>query len=213
MARSGLTQAQARLALVQAQLGFARIDSPSAGVITEQFLYPGDMARPDAPLFTVMDLSAAVARGQFPEEQVGALRTGQNCRFEGLAGDEAHAGKLTVINAAVDPASRTVEAWCEIPNPDRRLKAGAFGRLTVIIGVSRKAVTVPPSAVHLDGEQSVVWTVGTDGLAHENRVQTGVRSADLVELVDGLRGGETVVVEGGYGLYDGVAVRTPESGE
>ena len=58
MAKSKVEQAQARLSLVKAQLDFAEIRSTSAGTITEQFMFPGDMAKPDAPIFTVMDLAS-----------------------------------------------------------------------------------------------------------------------------------------------------------
>jgi multidrug efflux pump subunit AcrA (membrane-fusion protein) len=213
IAESRLAQAEARLELAEVQLGYTRIDSPSRGVVTQQFLYPGDMARPDAPIFTVMDLSAAVARGQFPEETTAGLRAGQLCRFTGVdAPGAVHSGKLTVVSQSVDPVRRTVEVWCEIPNPDGKLKAGAFGELAVVTGVHPDAVTVPLAAVELDPDRKsgVVWTVGPDGLAHENHIEPGVMSETEVEIVSGLAAGATVVVEGGYGLSEGVAVTPAE---
>ena len=215
IAKSRLAQAKARLNLAEARLGYTRIDSPSHGVVTEQFLYPGDMARPDAPIFTVMDLSAAVIRGQFPEEDAGGLRVGQPCRFSALdAPGLPLSGKLTVINQAVDPMRRSVEAWCEIPNPGGKIKAGAYGDVSVAIDLHRGAVTVPLAAVEVepDRESGVVWTVGPDSRARRNRVKTGVVSRGTVEIKDGLGGGETVVIEGGYGLSEGMAVRRAEAG-
>lgn len=211
---SRLEQARARLKLVEAQLGYTRIDSPSNGVVTEQFLYPGDMARPDAPVFTVMDLSVAVARGQFPEERIPGLEAGQTCRFSAVdAPDSPRAGKLTVINQAVDPARRTVEAWCEIPNSDGALKAGAYGEVSVVRSVRRDAVVVPLASIQLEPnrDSGVVWTVGPDGIAHETQVEVGGVAGESAEIRSGLRGGETVVVEGGFGLSEGTQVRSPES--
>ena len=218
IAESRLAQAEAGRDLVQAQLAFAQIESPTAGFVTEQFLYPGDMARPDAPIFTVMDLSVAVARAQFPEEQAGGLRAGQDCRFVSLdVADIPHSGKLTVVNQAVDPARRTVEAWCEIPNSEGGLKAGIFGQVSVVTGLQQEAVTVPLTAVEFDRDRTfgVVWSVTDDAgantrLVHKNHVKTGVVSASGVEILEGLRSGERVVVEGGYGLAEGLAVREAE---
>ena len=213
IAESRLASAQAKLDLAAAQLAFAQIVSPSPGVVTDQFLYPGDMARPDAPLFTVMDLSVAVARGQFPEEKAGGLRVGQACRFTGVdASADAHQGKLTVVNQAVDPLRRTIEAWCEIPNSDGAVKAGVFGELTVVLDVHHDALTVPLAAVEFDADRAngVVWTVTSDDLVHENHAQVGVVSASTVEILTGLKSGDTVVVEGGYGLSDGLTVRLAE---
>lgn len=213
IAESRLASAQAKLDLAAAQLAFAQIVSPSPGVVTDQFLYPGDMARPDAPLFTVMDLSVAVARGQFPEEKAGGLRVGQACRFTGVdASADAHQGKLTVVNQAVDPLRRTIEAWCEIPNSDGAVKSGVFGELTVVLDVHRDALTVPLAAVEFDLNRAngVVWTVTSDNLVRENHAKVGVVSAAAVEILEGLKSGDTVVVEGGYGLSDGLAVRLAE---
>jgi membrane fusion protein (multidrug efflux system) len=172
------------------------------------------MARPDAPVFTVMDLSVAVARAQFPEERTGDLRIGQECRFASVdAPDLARPGKVTVVSQAVDPLRRTVEVWCEISNGGGAVKAGAFGVVAIITGIHQGAVTVPSEAVQLDPDRKagVVWTVGADGLAHENHVTTGVISPTSVEIREGVAKGQTVVVEGGYGLSEGVTVRQTES--
>ena len=128
IAESQVEQAKARLATVEAQLRFAEIRSPFAGTVTDQFMYPGDLAKPDTPIFTVMDLSVAVARAQVPETQAGSIRAGQPCSFASSdASAGAATGQITVVSRAVDPAKRTVEVWCEIANPERRLRAGAFG--------------------------------------------------------------------------------------
>ncbi len=213
IAESGLSQAKARSQFVEAQLGFGRVESPSPGYVTDQFLYPGDMAQPGTPIFTVMDLSTVVARGHFPEENAGELRRGQDCRFAGIDSlNGGHAGKLTVVNQAVDAARRSVEAWCEIPNRDSGIKAGLFGQVSVVTGRRRDAVTVPRAAVEFDRdrERGVVWSVGADNRAHEHRVRTGVVSPTTVEVLDGIEIGATVVVEGGYGLSEGLAVRHSE---
>jgi multidrug efflux system membrane fusion protein len=122
-------------------------------------------------------------------------------------------GKLTVINQAVDGLRRTVEAWCEIPNSDASIKAGAYGDLTVVIGVHPQAVTVPLAAVQFepDRDYGVVWTVVSDGRATRLQVKVGAVAGDVAEIESGLRGNETVVVEGGYGLSEGMTVRRAES--
>ncbi|MBI1356823.1 MAG: efflux RND transporter periplasmic adaptor subunit [Acidobacteria bacterium] len=216
IAQSRLDQAKARLQFVGAQLSYARIESPLAGVVTEQFLYPGDIARPDSPIFTVMDLSVAVARSQFPEERTAGLRAGQPCRFSAVDVRRSDSvGKLTVINQAVDPVRHTVEVWCEIPNADGALRAGAYGEVAIVRGVHPNAVVVPLASVQLapDRQSGVVWTVGSDGAAHQAHVDVGVVTSEAAEIHAGLRGGETVVIEGGFGLSEGVPVRSAGSSQ
>lgn len=212
MAESRLEQAKARLAYIQAQLDFTRLRSPFAGVITEQFLYPGDMAKPDAPVFTVSDLSVAVARAQVPEAEAAPVKLGQQCLFSSVDLPEPRRGQVTVVNQAVDPARRTVEVWCEIPNPGYRLRAGVFGEVAVITRVEHRALTVPQAAVQFQEgtPQGIAIVVDSRGLAHQREVLTGYRADGNVQILRGLSAGELVAVEGGYGLPDGTRVRVME---
>jgi len=213
IAESRLEQAQARLAYIEAQLQFTRLRSPFAGTVTEQFLYPGDMAKPDAAVFTIVDLSVAVARAQVPEAEAGAVRAGQQCSFSSVDGGGAgHAGHVSVVNQAVDPARRTVEVWCELPNPGRSLRAGAFGEVRIATATEPRAVTVPLAAVQfVEGtRKGTVLVVDDKGLARWREVEAGQAADGKVQIKQGLKGGEVVVIEGGYGLPDETEVRVEE---
>src|SRR5262249_45477172 len=79
IARSRVEQARARLSVIDAQLAFTEVRSSFGGTVTEQFAFPGDMAKPDAPIFTIADLSVAVARAQVPETDARRVRPGATC--------------------------------------------------------------------------------------------------------------------------------------
>src|SRR5215813_4919351 len=220
IAQSRLEQAKARLAGIIAQLEFTEIRSPFAGVITEQMMFPGDMAKPDAPIFTVMNLSVAIARAQAPEAESRAVRQGQACGFAPVdQTGSAFSGRVTTINQAVDPARRTIEIWCEISNPQnggqRRLKGGDFGSLAITVGAARRSVVVPVAAVQFaeGGKKGTVIVVDDKNIAHAKEVETGETVGGKVRIVEGLNGGETVIVEGGYGLPDKTEVRNKEEKE
>ncbi len=215
IARSRVQQAKARLAATEAQLQFTELRSPSAGVITEQFLYPGDMAKPEAPVFTVMDLSTVVARAQVPETDAVRIRTGQACSFEATDGTSSGSGRVTVVNKAVDMARRTVEVWCEMPNPGTKLRAGVFGNVSVVTGAVQNATLVPLAAVQfVEGTRTgAVYTVDAQKIAHKKDVETGETAERKVEIRKGVAAGEVVIVEGGYGLPDGTQVNILEGGK
>lgn len=211
IAQSSRDQAKARLAQAVAQMEFAAIRSPFAGAITEQMMFPGDLAKPDAIIFTVMDLSVAIARAQMPETQGGDIRKGQACNFTPAdAHDASFTGRISVINQVVDPQRRTFEIWCEIPNPQRRLKGGVFGSLSITTGVASKSVVVPLSAVQFaEGERKgIVMVVDDKRIAHVREVETGEVIEGRVRILSGLSGGETVITEGGYSLPDGTEIRS-----
>lgn len=212
IARSRLEQANARLEGVNAQLGFTQIRSPFAGVITEQMMFPGDMAKPDAPMFTIMDLSVAVARAQTPEAASRNVKIGQTCSFAPADGSNSFSGRITTISQAVDPQRRTVEVWCEIPNGDRRLKGNEFGNVSIITGYAPQSVIVPVAAVQFaeEGHKGTVIVVDDKHIAHVTEVETGEVVNGKVQIIAGLQGGETVVIEGGYNLPDKTEVKKKE---
>jgi len=213
IAESRLEQAKARLELLNTQLQYAKLVSPFTGTIVEQLMYPGDMAKPESPIFTVMDISVAVARAQIPEAEAGAARIGQECLFiPADSHQSAYKGRIAVVNHAVDPARRTVEVWCEIPRREGELRSGVFGRLKIITGTVPKSVLVPLSAVQfLEGtRKGFVMIVDEKHTAHKRDVEAGETLADKVRITQGIGPGELIIVEGGYGLPDGTEVRPAE---
>lgn len=215
-AQSRLAQAGARLAGINAQLEFTTIRSPFAGVITDQMMYPGDMAKPDTPIFTVMNLSTVVARAQTPEAELRSIRQGQTCSFTPTdQPDAAYPGRIAVINQAVDPARRTVEVWCEIPNQMRRLKGGDFGALRITTGSARQSVVVPVAAVELaeDAKKGTVMVVDGKNVAHIREVETGEIIDGRVRILAGLNDKDNVIVEGGYHLPEGTKVEIRKHNE
>lgn len=214
IARSRIEQARARLSVIDAQLAFTEVRSPFSGTITEQFVFPGDMAKPDTPMFTVADLSVAIARGQAPESDAQEVRGGAACSLNPSDRPQTtYAGKVTVINQAVDPARRTVEVWCEIPNRNRELRAGVFGSLQIATRALPGVIVVPLQAVQFEEgtRHGFVMVVGPDRKARKRPVEAGPTSGGRVPIEKGLSKGDTVIVEGGYGLPEGTEVNWPEA--
>lgn len=213
IAQSRLEQAKARLALINTQLQFTELRSPFSGTITEQFLYPGDMAKPDAPVFTVVDLSITVARAQVPESDAASIHTKQPCGFIPVDSKEAqYDGRVSMVNKAVDPARRTVEVWCEIPQPKGGLRSGVFGTLSVLTGRIPNRIVIPQTAVQfVEGTRKGSVLVPDDKrIAHTREIEGGEVFDGKVEIKRGLNPGEMVITEGGYGLADGTQVRWTE---
>jgi RND family efflux transporter MFP subunit len=220
IAKSHVEQSKARLAQADAQLSYTHITTPFAGTVTEQFMFPGDMARPDAPIFTVSDLSKAVARAQIPESDSASIHVGQACEFlpggsPASGGDDnlaRYAGKVTVVNRSADPARRTIEIWCEIAKPPAALHPGVFGDVAIVTERT-KGVTVPREAVQFNEGTHTGWVMVVEGgVAHKREVEAGAAPGPRVQILKGLRGGERVATEGVYGLDDNVRVKLAGSG-
>jgi HlyD family secretion protein len=213
IAQSRLEQAQARLGQQSAQLQFTEIRSPFAGTVTDQLMYPGDMANPGNPIFTVADMSKVNARAQLAESDAARVRAGMACRFmPESAGAQPMAGRVTVINRALDPQRRTIEVWCEITNPASGSRVSDFGRVFVTLSVSKNAITVPLAAVERKegGDTGIVTLIDDKKVAHKKEVQLGMIDGDDVEITAGLNGSELIAVEGNVEAPDGATVQHTE---
>ena len=208
MAEARVAQATSRLDNVAAQLQYAEIRAPFTGFITEQFQYVGDLAQPSAPIFTLVDLAVVSARAQVPEAEAARVKLGQACQF--LSGEtNAIEGRVGVINRAVDSQRRTVEMWCEITRPPASLRAGAFGSVTFSTGHLANTVLVPVGALQLEEgtRKGTLLVVDDKGVAHRREVEVGELQGEKRVVLSGVKAGERIVIEGGYELPEGTAVK------
>ena len=128
--------------------------------------------------------------------------------------EEMH-GQVTLLGRSSDPTNRTVEVWVTLANGDGKLRANGAAQVTVMTNAKNDAIVVPASAVTLetsDAKEGTVMVVDAGNVAHETKVTTGIRTADKIEIVAGLKGGETVVAEGNYALADKTKVE-PQTNE
>ena len=104
----------------------------------------------------------------------------------------------------MDPTTRAVAVQARVPNPDRRLRTGML--LTVeLAGRPRDAVAVPEKALLAYADKQYVFVLQDDGTVAQRGVTLGEREAGWVEVADGLKEGDTIVVDGTMNLRDGAA--------
>ena len=202
--------AKAKLAAAQAQLSYAEIYSPLSGVVAERPVFEGELAVPGMPLLTILDISSVIARVNVPQAEAGYVKVGQAARIVSVDGIEA-AGKVTTVSPAVDPQGTTLEVWVQAANPGEKLRPGGTVHVTINAETVRNAVVVPPAALlpSSEGGSSVI-VVGQDMVAHEHKVQAGIRTPDKVQILSGVDAGARVVIAGGLGLQDGAKVKLAE---
>jgi len=207
-----LTSAKGKYMGAEAQLSYSEIRSPISGVVTDRPLYPGEMATAGTPLITVMDTSRVIARAHIPQRDALLLKAGDAATITQPGDTEDIPGKVTIVSPALDPNSTTVEVWVEAGNKERRLRPGTSVKLAIVAETIRDAVAVPAAALltGADGSNSVM-VVGDDGRAHQQAVDPGIRTAELVQVTKGLKPGQKVVGEGAFGLPDNTKVRPLEA--
>ena len=210
LAAARTAQAQQRVATLDAQLSYATIRSPITGIVTDQFQYEGEFASAGGKLVTIADTSTVIVKAPFSDTAVAQLKTGDDATVvpTDTSAEEMH-GQVTLLSRSSDPTNRTVEVWVTLGNGDGKLRANGAAQVTIASNAKNDAIVVPASAITLEtsnANEGTVMVVDDQNVAHETKVTIGIRTADRVEIVEGLKGGETVVVEGNYALPDGTKV-------
>ncbi len=178
--------------------------APFAGAISARHVAIGQYVTPGQPVVTIVRTHPLRLRVEVPEREAARVRKGQEVivTVEGESGIAA--GRVARLSPALDERSRTLTVEAEIPNRDGRLRPGSFARAEIITASDVPAVLVPRAALTtFAGIEKVLLVV--DGKSEERRVVSGRRAGDRVEIVQGLQGGETVVVDPGN-LVGGQAV-------
>jgi len=174
------------------------LNSPIDGIVVERNATIGASVGTEASVFKIIDISRVWIDANVFEKDLPRVRVGQPVKLTVTSfPGSTFSGKVIFINSVVDPDSRTVKVRTEVANSDGRLKPDMFANVEIITDVNSSAISVPQSAVLEDGGKSVVFV--SEGNAYQKRqVQTGIKTGDLVEIIDGLKAGDKVVVKGNY---------------
>jgi multidrug efflux pump subunit AcrA (membrane-fusion protein) len=210
LAAAKVAGAQQHLATLDAQLGYATIRSPITGIVTDQFQYEGEFAAAGAKLVNIADIRQVIVKAPFADTVASQLKVGDPATVlpTDTSSQEAR-GQISLLSRSSDPSNRTVEVWVTLANEGGRLRANGAAQITVSTNSKNDAIVVPASAVTLDvsnANDGTVMVVDAQSVAHETKVTIGIRTSDKMEITDGLKGGETVVIEGNFSLADGTKV-------
>lgn len=198
--------ALARVQQMRADLGDRNVRAPFAGVLGLRQVSPGALITPSTVIATLDDVSRVYADFQVSESalasvQVGNQVTGSTVAYPG----REFTGNVSTVDARLDPNTRAVTVRADFPNPDRVLRPGMLLDLR-LFRPERQALVIPEIAVVQVGRESFVYRVTPDGSVEQAKVTTGVRRDGKVEIVEGLAGGERIVIEGTGKLRPGVKV-------
>jgi RND family efflux transporter MFP subunit len=187
-----LAQRRSELQLARQQLSDTVVLAPIDGAVSQRMVSPGEYLAAGAPMATLVRIHPLRLRVAVPEREVGSVRTGQLVRLT-IEGDETvYTGRVARLAPIVQELNRTLTVEAEVPNERGALRAGAFARAEIVTQAAQPIVTVPASAlVVFAGVEKVL--VVLEGKTSEVRVQTGRRLGQDVEILEGLKGGESVV--------------------
>jgi Cu(I)/Ag(I) efflux system membrane fusion protein len=176
------------------------IPSPVAGTVIEKPSLQGMRFAAGEPLYKIVDMSQVWLIAEVFEQDLGDIRVGQEATITLRAyPGRTFKGRVAFIYPTVGEATRTATVRIEIPNPDDELKAGMYATMEIASPLGpRNVLAVPESAVIDNGVRQVVLIDRGEGRFEPRTVKLGARADGYVEVIEGVRDGEPVVVSANF---------------
>ncbi len=216
-----LDAAKASWELARLQLSYCDIRSPIDGTVTQRLdvVKVGNTVTPvggviqssDSALFVVEDLDSLLVRVNVPERELAKLSVGQPAEltFDAVP-NRAFKGEISLISPYVNAETATFGVRIKVTDDDRFLRPGMFARVAIVYERKPDALQIPRTAL-LDGDGPPKVFVVKDGKATERAVTLGLSNGAWIEVADGLKDGEQVVVVGQGAVKPGAVVRVVNS--
>ena len=222
-ARAEVSASKARVTQAELDLSYCDIYAPISGIIGFLQVDEGNLVgRGDATLLATVSASdpllvdfnvSEIDYLKLTDPETAGKKAG-DFSFDLMLSDESvhpHHGRFRVLDRTVDPTTGTLKAQAAFPNPGSYLRPGQFARLRVAVAHRENAILIPQRAVQdLQGAKTVM-VVDNENKVSVRTVKLGDKADKEVVVLDGLSGGERVIVEGMQKVRPGGQV-TPSTG-
>ena len=212
VAEAQLEQARSQLEQAHKSLADSIIYAPVGGEIQRKIVREGAYVEAPTPVFSLVDNSRLELESMVPAADLGSIVTGQQVSFlvNSFPGRK-FPGRVIEVNPAVQVETRSAKVRVRVDNSSKRLKAGMFAQGAILTGVKAEAILVPGDAVYRDDRsaKSAYLFVVENGKAARRSVRVGEEHDSVLEIVGGLKPGETIVAGQSIEIADGVRVEPP----
>lgn len=207
LAEADVERAKASLSLAREKLKKTKIHSPLAGIVKEKKVSAGDYVKNGTNLFVIIQINPIKINFTVTEKDVGKLKRGQDVLFKVDAFPEKEfKGRVSIIYPSLEEKTRTLEVEALVPNPDGILKPGLFAHVILYTGAEKDTILVPITSLLYEGEKIKVFVIEGDR-AKESFVKTGQKYGEMMEIVEGVKEGDQVVVTGQHNLFEKAKVQ------
>jgi RND family efflux transporter MFP subunit len=204
--KASLQQRRAAYELAQKKLSDSAIRAPIAGLISERLVQPGEYIRENTPVVTIVQMNPLKLKTAVQEKYAALMRPGLSAQFkvESLP-EEVFPGRVAYVSPAVDQTTRTFAVEILVDNSDLRLKPGFFTKGVILTRKDENVLAAPEAAVSTLAGESSVYVIEKN-VIRKQPVTLGTRVENNIEIVDGLKGDETLATTRLSELATGVRV-------
>lgn len=207
-AETAIAAAEARERSAAARLDDFILRAPFAGRVGLRQISLGALVDTKVVVTTLDDISRMRLDFAVPETIIPKIAVGASVNARSLAyPGRVFSGKVAVIDTRIDPVTRSGKLTAIIENADSVLKPGMFMNIALQVASRENAVLAPEEAVVSEGPRQIAFVV-KDGKIDRRAVIIGQRQDGKVEIVEGLKAGEIIVVRGVQRVRNGMPVQT-----
>ncbi|MFZ2054008.1 MAG: efflux RND transporter periplasmic adaptor subunit [Candidatus Aminicenantales bacterium] len=209
-ASKGLTQAEIDTKIAQMEIEKTKIRAPFEGIITDIKVSPQENISAGRELFTLVNISQIKVQAKVLESEVGKMKVGHEAalRFSAYPG-KVFKGHVEAISPVINPEDRTCTVHILVDNPEEEVKPGMHAEVEIAADIYKDRLLVPQEAVLVRGGRKLVFVV-EEGLAKWRYIEIGQENEDYAEVLDGVKEGEPVIVEGHFTLAHDAKVQVAQ---
>src|SRR6476660_9890868 len=194
-ARAKVAAADARLRASGNEARDTRVLAPASGVIEKRLVDGGVHLSRGAPMFTLVRSGTLELAAAVPARQAAPVRVGQVVHF--VADARRFDGRVARVSPTIDPTTRAVTVYVQVPNPGNALRGGTFATGRVVARTLTNVLAIPTAALRQGQEDGKPFMYRIDGKTlNPAPVQIGAVDEQLgvAQVTDGLQSGDKVIV-------------------
>jgi membrane fusion protein (multidrug efflux system) len=200
-----LNMNKAQEKILQAQLEKTTLRAPFSGAAGLKQVSEGAYVSPSTLITTLQQIDPVKLDFSIPGKYAGRVKVGQTVRFSVQGSTKTLEGKVYAVDPRIDPEARTLKLRALCPNAGLDVLPGAFASVEIPLETLDSALMVPSEALSADAKGSKVFLF-QNGKAEVRPVQAGVRTDSAVQIVSGLKRGDTVITSGIIQIRPGSSV-------
>ncbi len=206
-ATKNLTQREIGVREAQLNLEKTKIRAPFSGIVFDIQVSPQEHVTVGNEFFTLVNIDKIQVQARVLESEIGKMQVGRevDLKFSAYPG-KVFEGKVKAISPIVNPEDRTCKVTIEVGNSEEEIKPGMHTDVEIAADIYTDRLLIPQDAVLVRTGRKLVFVV-EEGIAKWRYIEVGLENEDYAEILDGVKEGEVVIIEGHFTLAHDARVR------
>lgn len=216
-AKTNYDASQASVNQMKSQLGKTVITAPFSGVVDDIIAEQGQVVTPgQTAVIRLVNLSDMYVNASIPESYLGKVNKGTDVLVDISSIGESYEGQIKQVGNFVNPDNRTFNVKVGIPNPDNKVKPNLIATVKINDYTAQNAIVIPQNVIQQNAAGDNIAFIydsktDTTGVAKQVVLKTGMSQGDDVEITEGLKDGEILILDGARALRQDQKIRAKDS--